>query len=109
MNDILKVIKNPSNYSFEDQAGWHANFELTYRQFVDAGWSMEFLATDELRAIAAEMNVELENRYNLLTEQYNQPTPSGVEALTQRMQGPEDKMYDLRTKFTTVARDAVSS
>ena len=108
MYDILTVIKTPS-YAPADREFWRSNFEFKYREFIDAGWNLEFFATEELQAVANEMNAELQERHKLLLEQYYLPAAAQVEALTRRMSGPEDKMFQLRSKFTKVVRDAVSS
>lgn len=110
MLDLLTVIMNPTGFTPDQREFWRSNFEAKYREFVDSGWSLEFFATDELKAVAHELNAELEERHAILNAQYNfQAAPEQFQSLIARMQGPEDRMEQLRTKFTSVASSAVSS
>ncbi|WP_146069215.1 hypothetical protein [Arthrobacter sp. ZGTC412] len=82
--------------------------DASYRNFVSSAWGVEFYSTDEVQAIAHQMNLELEERFELLRT-YSGTAPEEFAALKDRVGGRHAKMADFREKFTTAVRAMISS
>lgn len=107
MDDLLKALPElVENRSSTTPVREFNNFQTSYWAFVDAGWSMELFAGDDLQKVVHDMNAELQERHDMLVRQYPAPVGKEVRALEQRMLvgGEADKMFDLRTRFTQQAR-----
>lgn len=104
--DYVAVVSSPG-HTPEQAAAWMQEANLKQRQFVASTWSVEFFATEELKAVAKELTNELAARYEMVRTYSH--TSNEFQALNSRIANGQNAMVDLRRKFTAAASAIVSS